>query len=72
VYAPDYVISAGGVIHLVGLELLGEDRARVEARLRSIGHTLGEVFERADAEGISTAAAADAVVEQRLAAAENR
>jgi len=71
VYAPDYVISAGGVIHLVGLELLGEDRARVEARLRSIGHTLGEVFERADAEGISTAAAADAVVEQRLAAAEN-
>jgi leucine dehydrogenase len=68
VYAPDYVINAGGVIHLVGYEMLGEDDHRVNARLRAIGDTLAEVFALADTEGISTGAAADALVEQRLAA----
>jgi leucine dehydrogenase len=67
-YAPDYVVNAGGVIHLVGYEMLGEDDDRVSERLRAIGGTLGEVFALAEAEGISTGAAADALVEQRLAA----
>src|SRR5581483_7137590 len=67
-YAPDYVINAGGIIHLASLELLGEDRTRLEERLRGIGNTLGEVFRLAEAEGISTGAAADRLVEQRLAA----
>ena len=66
-YAPDYVVNAGGVIHLVGFELLGEDRERVDERLRGIADTLTEVFEKADADGLSAAAAADAIVEQRLA-----
>jgi leucine dehydrogenase len=66
VYAPDYVVNAGGVIHLVGFELLGEDRERVDQRLRGIADTLTEVFEKADADGLSAAAAADAIVEQRL------
>ncbi len=65
-YAPDYVVNAGGVIHLVGFELLGEDRERVDERLRGIADTLTEVFEKADADGLSAAAAADAIVEQRL------
>jgi leucine dehydrogenase len=65
-YAPDYVVNAGGVIHLVGFELLGEDRERVDERLRGIAETLTEVFEKADADGLSAAAAADAIVEQRL------
>jgi leucine dehydrogenase len=68
-YAPDYVVNAGGIIHLTCLEMLGEDRAAVDARLRAIGDTLDEVFRMADDRGISTAAAADAVVAQRLAAA---
>ena len=68
-YAPDYVVNAGGVIHLVSYEMLDEGDAEVEARLRGIGDTLGEVFGRAEADGISTGAAADAIVEQRLAAA---
>jgi len=54
------------VIHLVGCELLGEDRERVDERLRGIADTLTEVFEKADADGLSAAAAADAIVEQRL------
>jgi leucine dehydrogenase len=71
VYAPDYVVNAGGVIHLVGYEMLGEDDEQVDARLRSIGDTLAEVFGLAEVEGISTGAAADALVAQRLATARN-
>lgn len=67
-YAPDYVINAGGVIHLVGFELLREDRTRVEERLRSIADTLSEVFATADERQIATGAAADALVQQRLSA----
>jgi leucine dehydrogenase len=70
-YAPDYVVNAGGVIHLVSYEMLGEGDAEVQERLRGIGDTLGEVFTRAETDGISTGAAADAIVAQRLAAAGN-
>jgi leucine dehydrogenase len=66
-YAPDYVVNAGGVIHLVGYEMLHEGFIDVRRRLLGIGETLGEVFELAEAQGISTGAAADAIVEQRLA-----
>ena len=68
-YAPDYVVNAGGVIHLVSYEMLDEDDERVQERLRAIGDTLGEVFARAEAGGISTGVAADAIVAERLAAA---
>jgi leucine dehydrogenase len=67
-YAPDYVVNAGGMIHLASLELLGEDVAARDERLRGIGDTLAEVFALAERRGISTAAAADAIVEERLAA----
>jgi len=70
-YAPDYVVNAGGVIHLVSYEMLGEGDAEVQERLRGIGDTLGELFTRAETDGISTGAAADAIVAQRLAAAGN-
>jgi leucine dehydrogenase len=68
VYAPDYVVNAGGVIHLVGFELLREDQVRVDERLRGVADTLDEVFTMANERGISTRAAADAVVQRRLAA----
>ena len=68
-YAPDYVVNAGGVIHLAGHETLGWDDATVRARLAAIEHTLTEVFDLADAEGITTAEAADRVADARIAAA---
>ncbi len=68
-YAPDYVVNAGGIIHLASLELLGEDVARRDERIRGIPDTLREVFRRADADGISTSGAAEAMVRERLAAA---
>jgi len=67
-YAPDYVINAGGAIAIVGLEQLGWSSSEVDAALAGIGDTLRQVYERADALGISTAAAADVLAEERLQA----
>jgi leucine dehydrogenase len=65
-YAPDYIVNAGGVIHLAGREALGWDEATVAERLRGIGDTLIDVFRAAERDGISTAAAADRLARARL------
>ncbi|MBA3736348.1 MAG: amino acid dehydrogenase [Actinobacteria bacterium] len=65
-YAPDYVINAGGAIAINYLELNNRTQAEVDAALAKIGATLTEIYERADAEAISTAAAADALAASRL------
>jgi leucine dehydrogenase len=65
-YAPDYVINAGGAIAIAFLERQGRSHADVDAALAGIGDTLTEIYERADAEGITTAAAADAVAASLL------
>jgi len=66
VYAPDYVINAGGAIAINFLELNGRTQADVDVALVRIGATLGEIYVRADTEGITTAAAADALAAARL------
>jgi leucine dehydrogenase len=65
-YAPDYVINAGGAIAINFLELNGRSQADVDAALVRIGNTLTEIYARADAAGITTAAAADALAASRL------
>ncbi|HEU4941956.1 MAG TPA: Glu/Leu/Phe/Val dehydrogenase dimerization domain-containing protein [Gaiellaceae bacterium] len=65
-YAPDFVINAGGAIAIVGLEQLGWTRSELDGALAGIGDTLRAVYEQADAQGISTAAAAEALAEERL------
>ncbi len=65
-YAPDYVVNAGGVINLAE-ELAGYDRRRAWQRLEGIFDTTTAVFRRADAERITTADAADRMAEERLA-----
>ena len=69
-YAPDYVVNAGGVIQLIGLEDEGwdEDAAR-GATSPAIGDTLRTLFAEADAEGVTPAEAAERLVRRRLAAA---
>jgi leucine dehydrogenase len=67
-YAPDYVINAGGAIAIVGLEQLGWSGAELDAALAGIGETLRRVYELAEAQGASTAAAADALAAERLEA----
>src|ERR671925_227947 len=66
-YAPDYVVNAGGIIHLASLEMLGETVEERDARIAAIGETATEVFRIADAEHISTEHAADRIWRQRLA-----
>jgi leucine dehydrogenase len=65
-YAPDYVINAGGVIYAWGTESLGWDRDEVEARLAGIADTLAEIYARAEAEGITTDSAAERLARARL------
>lgn len=65
-YAPDYVINAGGAIAVVGLEQLGWGEVEVEAALARLGETLRAVFRRSRELGVSTAAAADALADERL------
>ena len=68
-YAPDYVINAGGVIN-ISCELLagGYDPGLALQQVHSIPETLAEVFARARAEGITTHAAAQELAETALAA----
>jgi leucine dehydrogenase len=62
-YAPDYVINAGGVLHGAGIESLGWTESQVDDRLRGIGDLLLELY--AD-DGGSPVHAADRLVERRL------
>jgi leucine dehydrogenase len=67
-YAPDYVINAGGVIHLAGYETLGWDDATMGARLAGIGETLLELYRTSEDEGITTAEAANRLARTRIEA----
>jgi leucine dehydrogenase len=68
-YAPDYVVSAGGIIQLIGLEDEGWDEERLEEGLAGIGDTLRALFAEGDAEDITPEEAADRLVRRRLAEA---
>jgi leucine dehydrogenase len=65
-YAPDYVVSAGGIVQLIGLEDEGWDEEQLEERLAGIGDTLRTLFADADTNGITPAGAADRLVRRRL------
>lgn len=68
-YAPDFLVNAGGVIQ-VSDELHGFDFERAKKGAAAIfDHTL-EVLETADERGITPAAAADQIAEERMAAAQ--
>jgi glutamate dehydrogenase/leucine dehydrogenase len=67
VYAPDYVVNAGGIIQLIGLEDESWDETQLEERLAGIGDTLRTLFAAAEADGITPAEAADRLVRRRLA-----
>jgi leucine dehydrogenase len=68
-YAPDYVINAGGVVQLIGMEDEGWDEGRLERAFAGIGDTLRTLYAEADREQIAPTEAADRLVAARLAAA---
>jgi leucine dehydrogenase len=67
-YAPDFVVNAGGVLHLAGYERLGWSHAEMAARLAGIGATLERVLEAATAEGVTPQAAAMELARERVEA----
>lgn len=64
-YAPDFIINAGGVI-CGGVALQGEDESGTAQRVDGIFETLQTVYELAESLQITTAAAAERFAEQRL------
>jgi valine dehydrogenase (NAD+) len=64
-YAPDYVVNAGGVIQVAD-ELHGFDFERCRAKAAKIFDTTLDIFARAKEDGIPPAAAADRIAEQRM------
>ena len=66
-YAPDYVVNAGGVINISEeLSPRGYHRERAYGIVRKIYDTTAAVLDVAKAEGITTAAAADRLAEHRI------
>ena len=64
-YAPDYVINAGGVI-IITHEGPDYDEAKAYAHVARIHETLLEIFQRADKAGQPTSEAADRMAEERF------
>jgi leucine dehydrogenase len=64
-YAPDYIINAGGIINVAD-ELRGYDEARAHSQVEGIFHSLRRVFQMAKLEKMTTAAAADRLAEERI------
>lgn len=65
-YAPDYVISAGGIIHVQYMRT-GRSWEETESHVAHIAQTLEEIFQRADSENRPTAEVADQLATERLA-----
>jgi valine dehydrogenase (NAD+) len=64
-YAPDYLVNAGGVIQVED-ERHGFSFPRAQARAGGIFGVALQVFQAADAEGVSPAVAADRLAEERM------
>jgi valine dehydrogenase (NAD+) len=65
-YAPDYVVNAGGVIQVAD-EIEGFNFERARLRATRIYDTTKEILRLADAEGVPPAVAADRLAERRMA-----
>jgi valine dehydrogenase (NAD+) len=64
-YAPDYLVNAGGVIQVED-ERHGFSFARAEAKTTTIFDVALRVFDAAEADGVSPAVAADQLAEERM------
>ncbi|MGH2544563.1 MAG: Leu/Phe/Val dehydrogenase, partial [Ardenticatenaceae bacterium] len=69
-YAPDYVVNAGGLINVAAeLEPHGYDEEIAHERVLAIQDNVARVIQRARAEGVPTSVAADREARHRLAEA---
>jgi valine dehydrogenase (NAD+) len=68
-YAPDFVINAGGLIQVTDeLHPDGHSSERTRKSVEQIGRRLHDIFDEADRAGIDTARAAERVAEARVEA----
>jgi leucine dehydrogenase len=72
VWVPDYVLSAGGVIYALAVELHKEDPQTAGARVQGIAGTVELLLETADRTGTDPAAAALELAQRRLSAGARR
>ncbi len=69
-YAPDYVVNAGGIMHVYS-ELVGEAEDWSMKRAESIYETTLKVFKRAEEEQITPGEASDRIAEEQIQARKN-
>jgi len=67
-WAPDFVVNAGGVIFLDTLARPGASAQATRERVEEIGNTVARIFADADSRGITTLAAAEELALGRLQA----
>ncbi len=65
-YAPDYIINAGGVINVYYETTKEYDKEKVTKKVKNIGNTLTEIYKIADEQSITTGQAAKQLAEKRL------
>ena len=69
-YAPDFVVNAGGVIYLdLEAKKIGT-RTEVMERVAQIGDTVRRIFDEAESRGVTPLEAAEGLAAERLAAGE--
>ncbi|WP_168626571.1 MULTISPECIES: Glu/Leu/Phe/Val dehydrogenase family protein [unclassified Cryobacterium] len=68
-WAPDFVVNAGGVIYLAMASEPDADGAAIERRVAAIGDTVATIFRDAKEQGITTLEAAERLAFARLDAA---
>ena len=64
-YAPDYVINAGGIIEICR-QFKDEPAVRYHAQIEGIGDTLTDIFRLSDTQNRTTSEVADAIAESRF------
>ena len=65
VYIPDYVINAGGLMHVIS-KREQRDLAQVREQVKGIGATVAQILRRAAREGRTTSDVADRMAEEAL------
>jgi len=68
-WAPDFLVNAGGVVFGSLVDVAGLPEADALDRVRHIGATLHEVYDKATAAGVTPAAAAREIALARVASA---
>lgn len=65
-YAPDYVINAGGVIDIFHQRMESSSNEALRAHIEQIGDTLKEIYTRAEKENTATNRIANVIAEERF------